>query len=235
VAGVRKPRAVGYVRVSTDLQAENGHGLAVQERACRTWAKRSGYRLVALLKDEGVSGTIPAEHRPALAEALQMVSDSHAEALVVPSLDRLARTLTIQEAALAHAWQAGARVFAVDAGEVLRDDPEDPMRTAMRQMAGVFAQLERAMIAARMRRGRREKASKGGYAGYGSPPYGFRAEGGELVPDPTEQEALKLVKKLHRRGRSLREIGRALTEAGYEPRRADTWSAEMVRRLVARL
>ncbi len=61
----------------------------------------------------------------------------------------------MQEAILAQAWAAGGRVFAADAGEILADDADDPMRIAMRQMMGVFAQLERGMIRARMARGKR--------------------------------------------------------------------------------
>src|SRR5207244_11738718 len=88
--------------------------------------------------------------------------------------DRLARTLSVQEAALASVWAQGGRVFLPE-GEVLRDDPDDPMRTAMRQMMGVFSQLERGMITARLRAGRAAKAASGGYA-YGSPPFGWRAD-----------------------------------------------------------
>ncbi|MEU6839725.1 hypothetical protein ABZ941_31230 [Streptomyces rubiginosohelvolus] len=58
-----------------------------------------------------------------------------------------------------------------DQGEILPDDPEDPMRAAMRQMMGVFAQLDRGMTVAKLRRGRRIKGEKGQYA-YGAPPYG---------------------------------------------------------------
>jgi DNA invertase Pin-like site-specific DNA recombinase len=61
-------------------------------------------------------------------------------------------------------WRLKASAFAVDVGEIRADDPDDPMRTAMRQMMGVFSQLERGMIAARLRSGRRLKAERGGYA-----------------------------------------------------------------------
>jgi hypothetical protein len=55
---------------------------------------------------------------------------------VVARLARLARALTVQKASLAVAWQAGGHVFTADAGEVLRDDPANPMRTALRQVVG---------------------------------------------------------------------------------------------------
>ena len=66
-------------------------------------------------------------------------------------------------------WEeAGGHVFTTDQGEVPRDDPDDPMRTAMRKMAGVMYELDRRLVVARLRRGRRLKAKRGGFAGGGS-------------------------------------------------------------------
>ena len=64
------------------------------------------------------------------------VEDGTASGLVVYKLDELARSLTVQEGTLAKVWGLGGSVFSVDLGEVARDDPDDPMRTAMRQMVG---------------------------------------------------------------------------------------------------
>jgi DNA invertase Pin-like site-specific DNA recombinase len=226
-------QAIGYVRVSTDRQAESGQGLKVQERAIRDFCKKQGFKVTSILRDEGVSGTTDPGDRPGLSEALELVRDSGTKVLVVPSLDRLARSLTAQEAALAHVWKLGSRVYAVDTGEILQDDPEDPIRTAMRQMMGVFSQLERGMINARLRRGRREKAESGGFA-YGSPPYGSRAESGGLVPASEELKAMRLARRMRRNGRSFREIATALTDAGHRPRRAKTWHPNVVKRLCER-
>lgn len=226
-------RAIGYVRVSTDRQAEEGLGLEVQEQALRAWCKAGGHRLVAIVRDEGVSGTLEADKRPGLAEALALIADGQAEALVVHRLDRLARLLTVQEAVLAQVWQNSGRVFTIDAGEVLEDDPDDPMRTAMRQMRGVFHQLDRAMIAARLRAGRRLKAARGGFA-YGSPPFGARSKDRELVSEPTEGDAIAYARELRRKGASYRAICVALTEAGHRPRRSDRWHPQVVARILAR-
>lgn len=98
---------------------------------------------------------------------------------------------------------------------------------------GVFAQLERGMIAARMRAGRRLKAEKGGFA-YGSPPYGMRAVDGELVPDPAEQVVVDRIRDLHTAGASLREISRTLDAEGVSPRRGVRWQDRSVGRIVAR-
>src|SRR5256885_1807368 len=124
-------RVAGYLRVSTDRQAERGLGLAVQGRAVRRWASDGGHKLVRLHRDEGVSGSSGVEYRHGLGNALAAIVEGKADALVVYRLDRLARALTVQEGILAQVWQAGAEVWTVDTGKVQRDDPDDPMRTAM--------------------------------------------------------------------------------------------------------
>ena len=42
VSGIPKPNVLGYLRVSTDRQAEEGHGLDVQRLAINKWAKAAG-------------------------------------------------------------------------------------------------------------------------------------------------------------------------------------------------
>ncbi len=227
-------RVVGYVRVSTREQAEHGLGLEVQERAIRAWAKAGAHRLVAVHRDAGVSGSNGVEDREGLPLALEDVRDGRAEALVVLRLDRLARALTVQEATLATVWRLGGRVFTTESGEVLPDDPDDPMRTAMRQMVGVFAELERRMVVKRLRDGRQRKAERGGFA-YGSPGYGQRSEDGVLVADEREATALARIRELHAEGRSLRDIAGVLTAEGHRPKRSDRWHPESLRRIVARL
>jgi DNA invertase Pin-like site-specific DNA recombinase len=228
-------RLVAYMRVSTDHQAERGLGLPVQDRAIRRWCGDNGHRLITIYSEAGVSGTREAADRPALGEALEAVERRLAAGIVVYRLDRLARLLTVQEAALAQVWSHGGRCFTVDGGEILRDDPDDPMRTAMRQMIGVFSQLEKGMIAARMRAGRRLKAERGGYAG-GQPPYGYRAERGWLVAQIDESAAIALASQLRRKGASLRAIAAHLEAEGFGRRSGATrWHPVQVARMLARL
>ncbi len=231
---VSRPKAVGYVRVSTERQAEKGTSLADQERSLRSWARTHGYRLVAVHRDEGVSGTCDAVDRRGLTAALEALRSGEAGALVVLTLDRLARSLTVQEAALGHAWKAEARVFTTDTGEVQQDDPDDPMRTALRQMMGVFAQLERGMVTARLRRGKAAKRAQGGYVG-GRASYGKRPAGdGTLVADEMETRLVEQVCRHRANGRSYREICSALEDAGFSTRAGGPWQPAVVRRIALR-
>lgn len=227
-------RLAMYVRVSTDRQAEEGFGLRVQEQQCRRWAKANGHRIAVVFRDEGVSGSNGVEDRVGLGPALEAIRAGKAEGMVVARLDRLARALTVQEAILAKVWSFGGALFAADQGEILRDDPDDPMRTAMRQMAGVFAQLDRGLISKRLRDGRKVKAEGGGYAG-GRPPLGCRAEGGALVVDPDESRTVERIKGLRQQGLSLRSIASTLTDEGYTPKKSKRWHPESIKRVLERV
>lgn len=222
-------RLVGYVRVSTVEQVDHGQGLEIQELAITKWAESNGHRIAHFFQDEGVSGTI--EDREGLESALASIGCDGVKGVVVTSLDRLARSLTVQEAALQQAWCAGGRVFTVDSGEVVADDPDDPMRTFVRQVLGAVSQLEAGMIRRRLKRGREHKAAQGGYA-HGAPAYGYRASDGELVPDEAEQEVVEAVLRMRRDGASLRDIARHLNSQGIPSKRGGRWHPTTVARVV---
>lgn len=207
----------------------DGYGLSVQEKAVRAWAKAHGHRIVRMVREEGVSGAKDAVDRPGLSEALLMIQEKTAEGLLVP---RLARAVTVQEATLMYVWRHGGTVFTADAGEVLADDPDDPMRTAMREMAGVFAGLERRMIVKRMRDGRAAKAAAGKKA-VGAYAYGTHGQGEgrdrDAAPNPAEARTVARILELRAAGMSYRAIGEQLDAEGLRPRRAARWSAMTVR------
>ncbi|MER7051776.1 MULTISPECIES: recombinase family protein [unclassified Streptomyces] len=223
---------VAYIRVSGAGQVSDGFGLDVQEKAVKAWAKTHGHRIVHVSRDKGVSGATEALDRQGLSEALLLIREGEAEGLLIPRLDRLARALTVQEATLAVVWRDGGKVFTADGGEVHQDDPDDPMRTAMRQVIGVFAELDRRMVVKRLRDGRAAKAASGRKA-VGAYAYGFHGDGEgrerDAAPNPTEQAAQARILELRAEGMSYRAIGVQLDAEGLPPRRAAKWSAMTVR------
>jgi DNA invertase Pin-like site-specific DNA recombinase len=228
-------KVVAYLRVSTDRQAEEGLGLEVQKQAIGTWARANDHRVVLCARDEGVSGSNGLDTREGLADALETLKSRQAGGLIVYRLDRLARDLVLQEQLLADIRRMGADVFSTSSAEAsyLTDDPDDPSRKLIRQVLGAVNEYERAMIALRLRAGRRKKHDNGGYA-YGSPPYGWRAVGRELVEHPHEQAALARMRTLRAAGASYRDVAAALTNEGYEPKRGGTWYPMTVRQILTR-
>lgn len=227
-------KLVGYVRVSTDAQAERGLGLETQAKHIRAWAKAEGHTLTRIVKDAGVSGAKDLEARDGLAEAFELLREGRAQGIVVYRLDRLARDLVIQEQLMADIWKRGCEILSTASGEQdLRDDPEDPSRKMMRQILGAVAEYERSMINLRLRRGRAAKAAKGGFA-YGSPAFGMRTVNKELVMDTEEQAALKRMAALRDDGHSLRQIVTVLHAEGIPSKRGGVWHSQTVARALKR-
>ncbi|MFE6157065.1 recombinase family protein [Streptomyces sp. NPDC057889] len=225
-------RLAGYIRVSTGGQLD-GFGLEDQEQIVRRWTRANDHKLVKLFVEKAVSGTVAGDERPELGAALSWIEDKKVDGIVAPNLDRLARELVVQEAALAQTWKHGGRAFMADQGEIVPDDPEDPMRTAMRQMMGVFAQLDRGMTVAKLRRGRRIKGEKGEYA-YGAPPYGWQAHKKNLTEEEMEQAGRARARQLRDEDElSFREICEVLEAEEIRPKRGERWHPETVRRLLA--
>ncbi|HET7327659.1 MAG TPA: recombinase family protein [Nocardioidaceae bacterium] len=223
-----------YTRVSTHGQVD-GESLPEQERNGRAWAEANGHTVVAVYTDAGRSGALPVTERPGLADALEAMETGVIDGLVMRDLDRLAREVTVQEAVLAQVWLTpGASVFEYGRnGEVLRDDPDDPMRTAMRQMAGVFAGLERRVIVKRLRDGRRAKARKGEHAN-GPAPYGWVSRDGDLYPVPVELAVLDEMRRLRATGAKQADVAAALNAAGHPARSGGAWTQPVVSRVLAR-
>jgi DNA invertase Pin-like site-specific DNA recombinase len=229
-------RLVAYLRVSSTGQLD-GYGFDTQREQITAWAKANCHKIVAEFTDS-VTGKYDAPDRPGLTEALQMIRTPPAvDGIVVGKLDRLARALTVQEAILALVWREGSAVFTAEDGEVRQDDPDDPMRTAIRQVQGVFAELDRKTIVKRLRDGRRAKAAEGRHA-VGPYRYGYQGTGKGRDRDAglraDEQTAVARIVELRRAGRSYRTIAATLDTEGHRPRRATTWSAMAVRAVAQR-
>ena len=87
-------KAVGYIRVSTEEQAVNGHGLEVQDRAIRSFAESQGYTLIEVVSDPGVSGAKRPEDRPGFQRVRTMdtaraVLRRRAPICLLPRCDRM--------------------------------------------------------------------------------------------------------------------------------------------------
>lgn len=228
-------KLIGYRRVSSATQLDR-YGLPAQLTDLKAYARSSGHRLVRVETDGAKPGSLPPDQRPGLLAALKAIETCEADGLLIPGdLDRLSRELVVQEAILAQVWKTGGVVHATLRGEIPEDDPDDPMRTAMRQFMGVIAQLDRAMVVKRMRNGRKAKAESGGYAGYGSPGFGQHSVNGVLVPEERETAVTARMRELRAEGLAYHVIAAMLNAEGLPAKRGGQWHAQTVARVLGRL
>ena len=114
-----------YCRVSTEEQAERGYSLDTQEKLCRDYAERNGYRVAGVFRDEGKSGTTLG--RPALQDLLaKCTKGTVIGAIFVQETDRLARNTHDHLTIRALLQKAGVKLISV-AQPMLDDSPEGKM------------------------------------------------------------------------------------------------------------
>ncbi len=219
-------KAIGYVRVSTQGQAEDGVSLDAQEAKVRSWADLNGAEVV-IFRDEGISGK-RSDNRPGLVAALDAVG--RGDALIVYSLSRLSRstkdTLTIADAL------AKKEADLVSLSEKI--DTTTAAGKMVFRMLAVLSEFERDQISDRTRFALAHKKANGEKTG-GSVPYGYHVRKGKLYPVPAEQEAVRLILDLHRKGESLRDIGRQLEDAGITRKNGSrAWHPQSVLRIIER-
>jgi DNA invertase Pin-like site-specific DNA recombinase len=219
-------RAIGYVRVSGQDQAENGAGLPIQRAAIEDFCKRERIELVDVAEDAGVSGAI--EDRPGLMEVERAIAGGQVEAVVVHRLDRLARDLLVQERLLADWTSRGVKLLSVMEPDLHEDSPE---RKFVRQLLGAVAELDKARVVARLRWGRQAKAQRGGFPG-GQVATGYRREGGRLVVDPEEAKVVKRMASMRRRGATAYRIAKTLNDEGIPTKKGRKWTPAGVTKLL---
>lgn len=220
-------KAIGYVRVSTDGQAQDGVSMDAQEAKLRAWADMNGAESVTIFTDAGMSGK-RADNRPALQDALNAVGKG--DALIVYSLSRLARstkdTITIADAL----EKRGADLVSM----AEKIDTTTAAGKMVFRMLAVLSEFERDQVSERTRLALDHKRANGEKTG-GDVPYGYRVEAGRLVPDAGEQKAVALIRELHAAGNSLRQIARELEAQGYRTKTGRThWHPQSVKQIIER-
>jgi len=202
-------RLVGYCRVSTDNQKEEGT-IEIQVKALKQYGNKNNFELIKIFKDEGVSGSSELENRAGLAELFNFIEDNKGvEGVLIFKLDRLARDLYIQEHLIKKLELLNIELISIKEPDL---SSKDPMRKAFRQFMGIVSELEKAFITLRLTGGRINKAQKGGFAG-GSTALGYISKNKKLVIDQEQAETIRLIFKMKRHKKmSLREIARELNK-----------------------
>lgn len=230
-------KLVAYLRVSSAVQVE-AWGLDRQETAVKKWARLNGHRITEWRRDEGRSGTLEAVDREGLSQAIELVNARTVDGILVADLDRFARKLTVQEAALALVWRAGGDVFTATGGEVLREDPDDPSRTLIRQVMGAVIEYEKGMSVMRMRHGKNAKKAATGRKTDGQYAYGYQPTGTgrerDAGPQPEQQAVVARIVEMHADGQSYRQICDQLNADGIKTKFGKDWVPMTVKRIYDR-
>jgi DNA invertase Pin-like site-specific DNA recombinase len=200
-------KAVAYLRTSSaaNVGADKDSGKR-QRASVEAFAKRAGIEVVEWFNDAAVSRSDLIEDRPGFAALLDRIETNGVRTVIVEDASRLARAVLVQELAIVSLKARDVRVLAANGDDLTETD--DEMKNAMRQMAVVFAELEKRRLVKKLAAARARKRATG-----------VKVEGrkshAELNP-----ELVREAKRLRRRSpkghqRSLRDISAALSERGF--------------------
>jgi DNA invertase Pin-like site-specific DNA recombinase len=106
-----------------------------------------------------VSGADPIESRPGFSALLDKIEGNGVQTVVVEDASRFARDLMTQELGVVALIGRGVRVLTATGDDLTNTD--DAMKIAMRQFAGVFAQLEKSRLVSKLKSGRDTRVKNG--------------------------------------------------------------------------
>jgi DNA invertase Pin-like site-specific DNA recombinase len=225
---------VGYVRVSTEQQADEGVSLEAQRVKLHAYAVAMDLELAAVFEDAGLSAK--SLDRPGLRSALACLEEGKASGLLVVKLDRLTRSVR-------DLGELVDRYFASRFSLLSVSDSIDT-RTASGRLVlhvlGAVSQWEREATAERTRDALSQLRADG--VPLGAEPMGWRRS---ETPDPKsghrtyeevadERRTLARIHELRQQGLRVRDIVAILETEGHATKRGGRWHATTIQRILAR-
>ena len=200
-------QAIGYVRVSTQGQADDGVSLDMQRSKIAAWADLHDAELLDVFADEGVSGM--KSDRAGLLDAMA-AAERHGAALVVYSISRLSRSTIDLLSTSERLDKAGCDLVSLSE----QIDTSTAAGRMVFRMLSTMAEFERDLVSERTKAALSHKKAK--QERVGGIPHGFKlaADGVHLVPAEREQEIKRLAAELRANGLTLRQISDELAAMG---------------------
>lgn len=221
-----KAKAIGYIRVSTQEQAESGLSLSYQGAKIRSYCEALDIELLDVVADAGFSAK--SMNRPAMQDIIKMIERKEVDAVVILKLDRLTRSVK----------DLGFITELINKTGVALVSVQDSINTStaagrlVLNVLGSVAQWERESNGERVKAAMSVKKSAGQRVG--DVPYGFDLadDGATLVENPNEQKALELIRELRAKGLSFRKIASELESRGIETKKGrSTWQPQTISNL----
>jgi DNA invertase Pin-like site-specific DNA recombinase len=217
-------QAIAYLRTSSAANVGTDKDSDKRQReAIAAFAKRAGFEIVAEFYDAAVAGTDAIEIRPGFSSLLDRIEANGVRTVVIEDASRFARDLVTQELGILAMIARKVRVLTTSGDDLTVTD--DPFKIAMRQIAGTFAQLEKARLVGKLKAARDRKRATG-----------TKVEGRKSYAE-ARPEVVALAKSLRRsrpKGgqRSLREISAELAVVGHLTAKGTPYGAAAVREMI---
>lgn len=221
-------RAAAYLRVSSEKQAdEDRFGYHRQIGDIAAYAARAGLELVAEYRDAITGKSVSRKGLDQLIAAADRF-----DAVIISSVDRLARDIGSSYQVLANLLGSGVQVHSADQGLIDLDQESSLIQF---NLQALFAHLERQKIVKRTRSAVIAIAERGEVPD-GLNTFGYRVEKRKAIIVPEEAAVVRDIFERSAKGETLVAIARHLTEAGVPRRKAGLtpWRFTDVRQIITR-
>lgn len=194
----KKKKAVGYIRVSTDMQADKGTSLDNQVSRIQEYARLKGFILENIFEDAGYSGKNT--KRPGFQSMFSRLRKGGVDAVIVWHSTRFARNLKDNIVHMAELEQRKIKFFSIEEPEMSGSSGK-----AMRNLMAVFAEYQ-SDVTGDHTRSVKANLKKNLKTYCGNPPLGFRNEDGKLVIVQEDMETVQNIMGLRAQGISYNKI-----------------------------
>ncbi len=221
-------KVLGYVRVSTDKQAEVGLSLEAQTEKIRAMAVVRGVPVDEVIVDTASASSLD---RPGLSRLLALVDARLVGTVIIAKLDRLTRSVADIGPLLTRLDRRGVAILCV--AETL--NTRSAIGRAVLHMMVTMSQWEREATGERTRDVLQHKKANG--ERIGTVPFGAQLVAGSrerLEAAPVEQRILSQVRKWRFEGRTYKQIAFDLTAAGETTRKGTAWRFQYIAHMLRR-
>ncbi len=205
-------RAAIYIRVSSQMQVDEGFSLEAQRKACRRFAEDRGWQVVDEFEEPGVSAKD--DNRPAFQRMIRDAKAGRFDVILTHKLDRFSRSIMDVLTYLRDLHECGVTYVSVTENF----DFSTPMGKMQLHMMAAIAQWYLDNLSAETQKGKRTRAEVGYWNG--DLPFGYISdEDGNILVHQAEAEGVRLAFRLCGSGANTDlEIAKALNAAGYRTR-----------------
>lgn len=218
-------KAIGYIRVSTEQQAEQGVSIETQQAKIEAWCELNEYELTGIYDDAGISG-MSMKNRPQLQAALAAVKKDMA--LVVYSFSRLARSSDDLIATAKQLEKRGADLVSISE----RIDTTGAAGKMLFRILAVLAEFERDLVSERTTAALAHK--KATMQKYAPVPFGYKEVEGRLEVVHEEAQVVSEILNMREAGHTLAAIAETMNSRGIPGKRGGTWYPSTVKYLIER-